>query len=70
MYASRTLIACMQERLNKGFWASIREVHDEQSLANKTLSVESALKMRVPVQIATKSIDSCFSLSSASPVYV
>lgn len=44
-----------KERLDKGFWASIKEVHDEQFLANKTLSVESALKMRMPVQIDTKS---------------
>lgn len=44
-----------KERLDKGFWASIKEVHDEQFLTNKTLSVESALKMRMPIQINTKS---------------
>lgn len=60
-----------KERLDKGFWASIKEVHDEQFLANKTLSVESALKMRMPLQIDTRSGEVffgrfwCYSLAEA-----
>jgi len=60
-----------RERLNKGFWASIKEVHDEQFLVNRTLSVESALKMRMPVQIDTRSGEVffgrfwCYSLAEA-----
>ena len=44
-----------KERLNTGFWASIPEIHDEQYLANKSLCAETALKMRMPIQIDTKS---------------
>jgi len=39
------------ERIKNGFLASIREVQDEQYIANKTLTLESVLKMRLPVHI-------------------
>jgi hypothetical protein len=39
------------ERIDNGFWASIKQVNNEQFLANKALSVEEALKRRMPVQI-------------------
>jgi hypothetical protein len=60
-----------KERLSRGFWGSIKEVHDEQFLANKTLSVKSALKMRMPLQIDTKNGEVffgrfwCYSLAEA-----
>lgn len=46
--------------MDGGFWASIREVHDEQFLANKTLNIESALKMRMPIQIDMKNREAFF----------
>jgi len=49
-----------KERLNVGFWASIKEVQDEQYLANKILSTEVALKMRMPIQIDMKSGEAWF----------
>ena len=40
-----------KERVNTGFWASIKEVQDEQYLLNKCFDIESALKMEMPIQI-------------------
>lgn len=44
-----------KERLKAGFWASIKQVHDEQYLANKAWNTETALKMRMPIQIDMRS---------------
>lgn len=44
-----------RERLNRGFWASIAEVHDEQYLMNRVLDVKGALEMRMPIHIDMRS---------------
>ena len=49
-----------RKRIHDGFWASITQVNDEQFLANKALSVEEALKRRLPVQIDLASGSSHF----------
>ena len=60
-----------KERLNAGFWASIKDVHDEQYLANKILTVETALKMGMPIQIDMENREKffgrfwCYSLAEA-----
>ena len=37
-----------QKRMEKGFWASVKEVNDEQWLLNNIFNVEEAIKMRMP----------------------
>jgi len=49
-----------KQRLNAGFWASIKEVQDEHYLANKALDVKTGLKMNMPVQIDMKSGETSF----------
>ena len=49
-----------RKRIHDGFWATITQVNDEQFLANKALSLEAALKQRLPVQIDLESGNSYF----------
>ena len=49
-----------EKRIENGFWASINQVNDEQFLANKALSVEEALKRRMPIQMDMQSGETFF----------
>ena len=49
-----------QQRIEEGFWASIKEVHNEQWLLNNVLNIEEAIKMGMPIAIETKSGNTFF----------
>jgi hypothetical protein len=49
-----------QKRIEKGFWASVKEVNDEQWLLNNIFNVEEAIKMRMPVHIDIESGNTLF----------
>ncbi len=49
-----------REKIAKGFWASISGVHDEYRLMNKALTLEGALKMRLPITLDMQEGDATF----------
>jgi len=44
-----------KRRIDRGFWATIREVNDERWLLNNILTADSAFRLRMPVHIDMRS---------------